>query len=53
MPTKDDQGDDLLEYTLMLAFICFVSAAMLVSAGGGAWIWDNTPQVTAVNGAGS
>ena len=51
MPTKDDQGDDLVEYTLLLAFICFVSAAMLVSAGGGSWIWDNTPQVAAVNGA--
>jgi Flp pilus assembly pilin Flp len=31
---KDDQGQDLIEYTLMLAFVVLASAALFSSAGG-------------------
>ncbi len=29
-----DQGQDLIEYTLLLAFVAFASAALFVLAGG-------------------
>ncbi len=31
---KDDRGQDLIEYTLLLAFVAFASAALFVLAGG-------------------
>jgi Flp pilus assembly pilin Flp len=31
---KDEQGQDLIEYTLLLAFVCLASAALFISAGG-------------------
>ena len=31
---REDQGQDLVEYTLLLAFICLASAALFISAGG-------------------
>ena len=31
---KDDSGQDLIEYTLLMAFIALASAAIFVSAGG-------------------
>jgi Flp pilus assembly pilin Flp len=30
----DDRGQDLIEYTLLLAFVAFASAALFVLAGG-------------------
>ena len=30
----DDQGQDLIEYTLLLAFVVLASAALFISAGG-------------------
>ena len=42
---KDDQGQDLIEYTLLLAFVCLASAALFISAGGsvaGIWTATNT-----------
>jgi Flp pilus assembly pilin Flp len=40
---KDDQGQDLIEYTLLLAFVALASAALFINAGGsiGA-IWNIT-----------
>ena len=29
----DDQGQDLVEYTLLLAFVCLASAALFIGAG--------------------
>jgi len=29
----DEQGQDLIEYTLLLAFVCLASAALFISAG--------------------
>jgi len=40
---KDDQGQDLIEYTLLLAFVCLASAALFISAGGSvSGIWSAT-----------
>ena len=30
----DEQGQDLIEYTLLLAFVALASAALFISAGG-------------------
>ena len=30
---RDDQGQDLIEYTLLLAFVALASAALFINAG--------------------
>jgi Flp pilus assembly pilin Flp len=50
---KDEQGQDLIEYTLLLAFVCLASAALFISAGtsvGGIWTTANT-ELTSANAA--
>lgn len=38
---KDEQGQDLIEYTLLMAFIALASAAIFVNAGKSVkGIWD-------------
>ena len=32
---RDDQGQDLIEYVLLLAFVGLASAALFISAGNG------------------
>jgi Flp pilus assembly pilin Flp len=47
----DDQGQDLIEYTLLMAFIALASAALFLGAGGsikGIWSTSNS-QLTAAN----
>ena len=47
---RDDQGQDLIEYTLLLAFVCLASAALFISAGGsvaGIWTSANSDLATA------
>jgi Flp pilus assembly pilin Flp len=40
---KDEQGQDLIEYTLLLAFVALASAALFINAGGSiANIWSIT-----------
>jgi len=42
---KDEQGQDLIEYTLLLAFVCLATSALFVSSGGslsGIWTSANT-----------
>ena len=40
---RDEQGQDLIEYTLLLAFVCLASAALFISAGGSvSGIWTAT-----------
>jgi Flp pilus assembly pilin Flp len=48
---QDEQGQDLIEYTLLLAFVCLASAALFISAGGSvSGIWSATnSQLTAAN----
>jgi len=46
---QDDQGQDLIEYTLLLAFVCLASAALFISAGGSvSGIWSATNSQLAV-----
>jgi Flp pilus assembly pilin Flp len=40
---KDEQGQDLIEYTLLLGFVALASAALFISAGGSIkGIWSTT-----------
>jgi Flp pilus assembly pilin Flp len=48
---NDDQGQDLIEYTLLMAFVALASAALFIGAGSsikGIWGATNT-QLTAAN----
>ena len=47
---NDEQGQDLIEYTLLLAFVCLASAALFIGAGGsvsGIWTAANSRLVAA------
>ena len=49
----DDQGQDLIEYTLLMAFVALASAALFIGAGGsisGIWSTSNS-QLVAANSA--
>jgi Flp pilus assembly pilin Flp len=53
---KDEQGQDLIEYTLLMAFIALASAAIFVNAGGSVnQIWGSASSqlVNAANNAAS
>ena len=48
---KEEQGQDLIEYTLLMAFVALASAALFLGAGGsisGIWSSTNT-QLAAAN----
>ena len=50
---SNEEGQDLIEYTLLLAFVCLASAALFISAGGsvgGIWTTANT-ELTSANAA--
>jgi Flp pilus assembly pilin Flp len=52
---SDDQGQDLIEYTLLLAFVALASAALFIGAGDsvkGIWTTTNT-QLANANSAAS
>jgi Flp pilus assembly pilin Flp len=47
---SDDQGQDLVEYTLLLAFVSLASAALFLGTGGaitGIWSVSNSQLVNA------
>jgi len=47
---RNEEGQDLIEYTLLLAFVCLASAALFISAGGsigGIWTSANSELTTA------
>ena len=47
---KDDQGQDLIEYTLLIAFVPLCSAALFIGVGGsvqGIWSTTNSQLVAA------
>jgi Flp pilus assembly pilin Flp len=51
---NDDQGQDLIEYTLLMAFVALASAALFLGAGGsisGIWSTTNSQLVAANNSA--
>ena len=40
---REEEGQDLVEYTLLLAFVCLASAALFIGAGKSmAKIWVDT-----------
>lgn len=52
---RDDSGQDLIEYTLLLAFVALASAALFLGAGGsikGIWSTTNS-QLAAANATAS
>ena len=52
---NDEQGQDLIEYTLLMAFVALASAALFIGAGGsikGIWATTNV-QLAAANTAAS
>jgi len=47
---QDESGQDLIEYTLLLAFVALASAALFIGAGGsvqGIWTATNSQLVAA------
>ncbi len=52
---NDEQGQDLIEYTLLMAFVALASAALFIGAGGSVkGIWGATnSQLAAANTAAS
>jgi Flp pilus assembly pilin Flp len=47
---NDEQGQDLIEYTLLIAFVALASAALFIGAGGqisGIWLKANSQLVAA------
>ena len=52
---QDDQGQDLIEYTLLMAFVALASAALFLGAGGSIkGIWSSTNnQLAQANGQAS
>jgi Flp pilus assembly pilin Flp len=51
---NDEQGQDLIEYTLLMAFVALASAALFLGAGGsisGIWTTSNSQLVAANNSA--
>ncbi len=52
---KDEQGQDLIEYTLLLAFVCLASATLFINAGrsvAGIWTAANS-RLAAANASAS
>jgi len=40
---SEEEGQDLIEYTLLLAFVCIATTALFVSSGGSlSGIWSST-----------
>jgi Flp pilus assembly pilin Flp len=53
---RDDQGQDLIEYTLLMAFVALASAALFISSGTSIskiWSTTNTQLSTAASAAAS
>ncbi len=43
---KNEQGQDVVEYTLLLAFVALASAALFINAGGSInGIWTTTNKI--------
>lgn len=53
--SRDESGQDLIEYTLLLAFVALASAALFIGAGGsveGIWTATNN-SLSSANSAAS
>jgi Flp pilus assembly pilin Flp len=44
---REEEGQDLVEYTLLLAFVCLASAALFINAGTSlGTIWTDANAIT-------
>ncbi len=53
---NDEQGQDLIEYTLLMAFVALASAALFIGAGSsvsGIWVTTNGQLTNAASAASS
>jgi Flp pilus assembly pilin Flp len=53
---REESGQDLIEYTLLMAFVALASASLFISAGGNVqtiWQTANTSLTNAATQAGS
>lgn len=53
---REQEGQDLIEYTLLLAFVCLASAALFINAGtsiSNIWAVANSTLVNAATAASS
>jgi Flp pilus assembly pilin Flp len=53
---QEDEGQDLIEYTLLMAFVALASAALFINAGGsinGIWNAANARLANAADNASS
>ena len=53
---REETGQDLIEYTLLLAFVCLVTGALFISSGtytSGIWSIGSTHLSSASSAAGS
>lgn len=51
---QDESGQDLIEYTLLMAFVALASASIFLSAGGSVQgIWSQTSSSLAAANSGS
>jgi Flp pilus assembly pilin Flp len=50
---QDEQGQDLIEYTLLIAFVALASAALFIGAGGSIKTIWNATNATLANAAAS
>ncbi len=53
---REDQGQDLIEYTLLMAFVALASAALFLGAGGSInkiWTTTNAQLSNAATAAGA
>jgi Flp pilus assembly pilin Flp len=51
---QEEQGQDLIEYTLLMAFVALASAALFIGAGGsvkGIWTTTNSQLAAASSSA--
>ena len=49
---RDEQGQDLIEYTLLIAFVALASAALFIGAGGSIskiWVATNATLTNAAS----
>jgi Flp pilus assembly pilin Flp len=46
---REEEGQDLVEYTLLLAFVCLAAAALFINAGQSlATVWKDTNNIVTI-----
>jgi len=46
---REEEGQDLVEYTLLLAFVCLASAALFINVGASlATVWERADTIASL-----